>query len=36
VWLSKEKLEAVSLGKGQRWVKNFLAELARLMEHPSD
>jgi rubrerythrin len=36
VWLSKEKLEAVSLGKGQRCVKNFLAELARLMEHPSD
>jgi hypothetical protein len=36
VWLSKENLEAVSVGKGQRWVKNFLAELVRLMEHPSD
>jgi ABC-type ATPase with predicted acetyltransferase domain len=33
-WLSKEKLEAVTLGKGRRWVGNFLAGLIELMEHP--
>jgi hypothetical protein len=32
-WLSKEKLEAVTLGKGRRWVGNFLAGLIELMEH---
>ncbi|HJY84118.1 MAG TPA: zf-TFIIB domain-containing protein [Candidatus Binatia bacterium] len=33
-WLSKEKLETVTLRKGRRWVRNFLAGLIQLMEHP--
>jgi hypothetical protein len=35
-WFSKEKLEALTQGTGQRWAKNFLTWLIYVMEPPPE
>ena len=34
MWLTKTKLETVSLPSGEAWIRNFLEGLGRLVHHP--